>query len=105
MTAAGQNAPDTCETGSAGYAVETMTATPPQPDPDQTPGLEPGGGVAPGDTPPDAGSTAVGEEPGPVPTKRVTSGSVLSIILVAIFAVAFIAVAVGLVLHMTGVMG
>lgn len=24
----------------------------PDPDPDQTPGLEPGGGVAPGDTPP-----------------------------------------------------
>lgn len=82
-----------------------MTAMPPQPDPEQVPGLEPGGGVAPGDTPPDAGQTSVGEEPGPVPTKRVTSGSVVSIVLVAIFALAFLAVAVGVVLHMTGVTG
>jgi hypothetical protein len=78
---------------------------PPQPEPEEVPGLEPGGGVAPGDTPPDAGSTAVGEEPGPVPTRRMTTGSILSVILVAIFAIAFIAVAVGMVLHMTGVTG
>ncbi|WP_422746911.1 DUF6480 family protein [Mycobacterium sp. WMMD1722] len=78
---------------------------PPQPEPEEVPGLEPGGGVTPGDTPPDAGSTAVGEEPGPVPARRMTTGSVLSIILVAIFAIAFIAVAVGMVLHMTGVTG
>ncbi|MEU4741733.1 DUF6480 family protein, partial [Actinosynnema sp. NPDC023658] len=32
-----------------------MTATPPDPDPARTPGLEPGGGVAPGETPPDSG--------------------------------------------------
>ncbi|HEX7307985.1 DUF6480 family protein [Lentzea sp.] len=37
-----------------------MTATPPDPDPLRTPGLEPGGGVAPGDTPPDSGSTTTG---------------------------------------------
>ncbi|WP_242638556.1 DUF6480 family protein [Mycolicibacterium sp. S2-37] len=78
---------------------------PPQPEPEEIPGLEPGGGVAPGDTPPDAGSTAVGEEPGPVPTRRWTTGSVLSIILVALFAIAFIAVAVGMVLNITGVTG
>ena len=30
--------------------------TTPEPDPAETGGLEPGGGVAPGDTPPDAGS-------------------------------------------------
>lgn len=82
-----------------------MTGMPPQPEPEEVPGLEPGGGVAPGDTPPDAGSTAVGEEPGPVPTRRMTTGSILSVILVAIFAIAFIAVAVGMVLHMTGVTG
>ncbi|TFV59363.1 hypothetical protein E4P42_08020 [Mycobacterium sp. PS03-16] len=82
-----------------------MTGMPPQPEPEEVPGLEPGGGVAPGDTPPDAGSTAVGEEPGPQPARRVTPGSVLTIVLVALFALAFLAVAVGVVLHMTGVTG
>ncbi|GHH31035.1 DUF6480 family protein [Lentzea cavernae] len=37
-----------------------MTALPPDPDPARTPGLEPGGGVNPGDTPPDSGSTTEG---------------------------------------------
>lgn len=74
---------------------------PPDPEPPQVPGLEAGGGVAPGDTPPDAGSTSVGEEPGPVPTgSRFTMGSVLSIVLVVIFALAFIAVAVGVLIQM-----
>lgn len=35
-----------------------MTATPPDPQPENTPGLEPGGGVAPGDTPPGEASTS-----------------------------------------------
>jgi hypothetical protein len=35
-----------------------MTATPPDPQPDQTPGLEEGGGVRPGDTPPGEASTS-----------------------------------------------
>jgi len=34
------------------------TPTSPDPDPDTTPGLEPGGGVAPGDTPPGESSTS-----------------------------------------------
>jgi hypothetical protein len=78
-----------------------MTNLPPDPEPSQVPGLEPGGGVAPGDTPPDAGSTSVGEEPGPVPTgSRFTTGSVLTIVLVVLFALAFLAVAVGLLIQM-----
>lgn len=34
------------------------TPTSPDPDPDSTPGLEPGGGVTPGDTPPGESSTS-----------------------------------------------
>lgn len=37
-----------------------MTALPPDPEPADTTGLEPGGSVRPGDTPPDSGSTTVG---------------------------------------------
>ena len=35
-----------------------MTASTPDPDPDSTPGLEPGGSVTPGDTPPGESSTS-----------------------------------------------
>ena len=35
-----------------------MTAPSPDPDPDTTPGLEPGGSVTPGDTPPGESSTS-----------------------------------------------
>jgi hypothetical protein len=35
-----------------------MTAKPTDPDPDNTPGLEPGNGVMPGDTPPIEASTS-----------------------------------------------
>lgn len=37
-----------------------MTTPNADPDPDQTPGLEPGGSVAPGDTPPGEASTMPG---------------------------------------------
>ncbi|HTX97495.1 MAG TPA: DUF6480 family protein [Mycobacterium sp.] len=46
-----------------------MTAQPPDPDPAQTPGLEPGGGVAPGSTPPGAPQTAGVAEPQPPNTR------------------------------------
>lgn len=35
-----------------------MAASTPDPDPDSTPGLEPGGSVTPGDTPPGESSTS-----------------------------------------------
>jgi hypothetical protein len=48
-----------------------MTSPSPDPDPANTPGLEPGGGVAPGDTPPGESSTsgAAFQEPD-LPSRR-----------------------------------
>jgi len=79
-----------------------MTAQPPDPDPAQTPGLEPGGGVAPGSTPPGAPQTAGVAEPQPPNTRRFTPSAVLTVTVVCIFAVVFIAVAVLLVMKMVG---
>jgi len=62
-----------------GYST-CMTATPPDPDPARTPGLEPGGGVAPGDTPPDSGQTPGPADP-PIPSR---AGSVVALVLVAV---------------------
>lgn len=82
-----------------------MTAQPPDPDPAQTPGLEPGGGAAPGSTPPAAPQTSGVAEPQPPNTRRFTPSFVFTVIAVGIFAVAFIAVAVLLVMKMTGATG
>ncbi len=46
-----------------------MTA--PGPEPDDVPGLEPGGSVTPGDTPPDAGQTSGLSHPQPMPSRVV----------------------------------
>ncbi len=46
-----------------------MTA--PGPEPDDVPGLEKGGSVTPGDTPPDAGQTSGLSHPQPMPSKAV----------------------------------
>ncbi|MEU3623648.1 hypothetical protein BS329_13595 [Amycolatopsis coloradensis] len=43
--------------------------TTPGPEPDEVPGLEKGGSVSPGDTPPDAGQTSGLSHPQPIPTK------------------------------------
>ncbi|ONI79989.1 hypothetical protein ALI144C_25085 [Actinosynnema sp. ALI-1.44] len=68
-----------------------MTALPPDPDPNRTPGLEPGGGVRPGDTPPDSGSVSGLSHPQPMPGR---TGPILTYIIVGLIAVC----AVGLVI-------
>ncbi|MFA1703352.1 DUF6480 family protein [Mycobacterium intracellulare] len=82
-----------------------MTAQPTDPDPARTPGLEPGGGTAPGATPPAAPQTSGVSEPQPPNTRRFTPSSLLTVIAVGIFVVAFIAVAVLLVMKMVGATG
>lgn len=76
-----------------------MTATPPDPDPARVPGLEPGGGVPPGSTPPDSAQTSGLADHQERPKRRLTPTAVASIIALAIFILLFAAVAVGVVFH------
>jgi hypothetical protein len=75
-----------------------MSASTPDPDPANTPGLEPGGGVAPGDTPPGESSTsgAAFQEPD-LPGRR-TNWAVYVIIggVVAVSLLLFVGYAIGL---------
>lgn len=62
---------------------------PPDPDPDRTPGLEPGGGVPPGETPPDSGSTTEGASfREPAPPRALPMATVVTIVVGAVIVVA-----------------
>ncbi|NUT48164.1 MAG: hypothetical protein HOV94_12770 [Saccharothrix sp.] len=67
-----------------------MTATPPDPDPARTPGLEPGGGVSPGETPPDSGQTSGLSHPQPMPSRRGPVLTLVIVLIVTVLALAFI---------------
>lgn len=70
---------------------EGMTAQPPDPDPAQTSGLEPGGGVAPGSTPPDSAQTSgVSAQQSPA-DRKFSPAVVVSLIALAIFILLFAA--------------
>ena len=77
-----------------------MTALPPDPDPRDTPGLEPGGGVAPGSTPPDSAQTSGLGEPEPRPRRKLTPTAVISLIALALFVALFIAAGIGMLIQM-----
>jgi Family of unknown function (DUF6480) len=79
-----------------------MTALPPDPDPMDTPDLEPGGGVHPGSTPPDSAQTSGLGEPEPRPRHRYTRTQIVTLIALALFILIFAAAAVGLIVDMTG---
>ncbi|RDI26739.1 DUF6480 family protein [Lentzea flaviverrucosa] len=59
-----------------------MTALPPDPEPDLTPGKEPGGGVNPGETPPDSGSTTAGLSHHERTPPKATAGRIVIAIIV-----------------------
>ncbi|MGE2688924.1 DUF6480 family protein [Mycolicibacterium pulveris] len=77
-----------------------MTAQPPDPDPAQTPDLEPGGGVRPGSTPPDSAQTSGLSEPEERPRRRMTPTAFVGLIAVTILVLLFVATGVLLVLDM-----
>ncbi len=68
------------------------------PEPSRTPGLEPGGGVAPGDTPPIADTTSEGAPPTPAPRDRQTPSAIIIVagaaILVGLLFIAWMVVRV-----------
>ncbi|BCI53288.1 hypothetical protein NIIDNTM18_25660 [Mycolicibacterium litorale] len=80
-----------------------MTAIPPDPEPAQTPDLEPGGGVTPGATPPDSDQMSGVGKVEEAPRHTITPGSVTTVVAVAVFALIFLAIAVVMILKMTGV--
>lgn len=67
-----------------------MTATPPDPDPERTPGLDAGGGVEPGDTPPESGQTSglSHREPRPprvIPVATIVLATLATLLVAGIF--------------------
>ena len=82
-----------------------MTDLPPDPDPANTPGVEHGGGVAPGDTPPDSAQTSATPNPDPPARQRLTPTSVVTFVAIGLFVLLFVATAVLLVLKIAGVFG
>jgi Family of unknown function (DUF6480) len=70
-----------------------MTAVPPDPDPLNTPGQELGGGVSPGETPPDSAQTAAAI-PDPTAGRNLTPRAVITFVVVALFVALFVASAV-----------
>jgi hypothetical protein len=71
-----------------------MTAVPPDPDPLTVPGQEPGGGVPPGETPPDSAQTSGTSLPDPTAGHNLTPRAVVTFVIVALFIALFVATAV-----------
>ncbi|MFF0282638.1 DUF6480 family protein [Rhodococcus aetherivorans] len=61
-----------------------MSTQNPGPQPEDTPGLDAGGGVQPGDTPPDAGQTSGLSHPQPNPSRVMPVFAILLIALIVL---------------------
>ncbi|MEU1548103.1 MULTISPECIES: DUF6480 family protein [Nocardia] len=70
------------------------------PDPAKTPDLEPGGGVAPGATPPDTPQTSGLSAPEPSTSHHFPVTGVVAMLIGALVILLFLAVAVGIVVSM-----
>ncbi|UJW31722.1 DUF6480 family protein [Saccharothrix sp. AJ9571] len=67
-----------------------MSAKPPDPEPDATADLEPGGGVPPGATPPDSGQTSGLSHPQPMPSKAVPVATLVVVAILTLLVAALI---------------
>ena len=81
-----------------------VTALPPDPNPEDTTGLAPGGGVQPGDTPPDSGSLSASANQDPPPRRTLSPMSVAAMIAIGILFVLFLTVAALYGLQVAGLM-
>jgi Family of unknown function (DUF6480) len=77
-----------------------MTANPPDPDPARTPSLEPGGGVTPGELPPDSAQTSGLSEHQPPPRRRFDPTTVFGVVTITVFVLLFVATGVLIVLNL-----
>ncbi|MEU5405176.1 DUF6480 family protein [Nocardia asteroides] len=68
------------------------------PDPARTPDLEPGGGVAPGSTPPEAGQVSGLSAPEPRTSRHFPPTGVAAVVVVAVLVAVFVIAAVGILL-------
>lgn len=81
-----------------------MTALPPDPDPARIPDPEPGGGVAPGSTPPDSAQTSGLSAPEPRTRKsKLTPTAAVTLAAVVLLVVLFAGTGILLLLQMAGV--
>ncbi|MGV9866389.1 DUF6480 family protein [Rhodococcus koreensis] len=80
-----------------------MTAQPPDPDPANTPDLEPGGGVPPGSTPPDSAQTSGLSADEPRTSWSFPPTGIATMVVIGVMVVVFVAIAVLLVLDIVGV--
>jgi hypothetical protein len=81
-----------------------MTALPPDPDPSETTGLVDGGGVDPGDTPPDSASTTASANANPPPRSERSPVMIAAMIAIGVLFAIFLTVAVLYGLQVAGLM-
>ncbi|MCW2514335.1 MAG: hypothetical protein JWR11_3377 [Mycobacterium sp.] len=81
-----------------------MTALPPDPDPAETAALTDGGGVQPGETPPDSAQTSASANQDPPPRKALSPMTLTAMIAVGVLFVIFLTVAVLYLLQVAGLM-
>jgi hypothetical protein len=76
-----------------------MTANPPDPDPARTPGLEPGGGVPPGETPPESGQVSGVSHHEDPPPRGAPTVTIVLVLVVAVLVALLVAAQVFGLLH------